>query len=69
MSWPSHREVKDKTDFVEDPSSDTISYSARSTWYEDQSNPDCPTPHLTGDEVVTVPNVPILVGHLLENIQ
>ncbi|XP_054260495.1 sensory neuron membrane protein 1-like [Macrosteles quadrilineatus] len=55
-----YKEIKDKTDFVEDPAADTISYSARSTWYADQKSPGCPTPQLTGDEVITVPNVPIL---------
>nr|WHO17345.1 sensory neuron membrane protein 1 [Matsumurasca onukii] len=60
-----YREVKDKTNLVEDPATDTISYSARSTWYEAQDREGCPAPHLTGNEVLTVPNIPLMAVLLL----
>ncbi|XP_046659651.1 sensory neuron membrane protein 1-like [Homalodisca vitripennis] len=60
-----YKEVKDKLNLQEDASTDTITYSARTTWTASQTDENCPSPHLTGDEVVVTPNVPLLATLML----
>ncbi|KAG8281618.1 Plays an olfactory role that is not restricted to pheromone sensitivity [Homalodisca vitripennis] len=56
-----YKEIKEKTDFIEDPTTDTISYSARNTWHVNPESPLCSTSGLTGEELLVVPNIPMLV--------
>lgn len=53
--------MKEKASLEEDLVKDTITYKSKSTWYWNQQAKICQKVNLTGDELLVVPNVPLLV--------
>lgn len=55
--------MKEKLGLIESDEDDTISYTQRVTWNKHQTSElGCDT-NLTGDEMITIPNVALLVGY------